>query len=62
MILVALGKNARLDLGYKRTDGMHLIGLGVFEVMWNNKTKRWGFGLGLPYIIGIGIFFKERRV
>lgn len=59
-ILTAIGKESTFTVGYV-TDKMYkdnkCFSLIFAEVVWNRKTKRWGIGIGIPFIYSIGIVF-----
>jgi len=59
-LLTALGKESTFTIGYM-TDKIEkdhkCISLIFVEIFWSNKTKRWGIGIGIPYVASIGIAF-----
>lgn len=59
-IITAIGKESSFDIGYKidpECFDSKFICLIIFDIFWNRKTKRWGFGFGIPFIFGIGFIF-----
>ena len=58
--LIAFGKDSTFTIGYT-TDKINKdhksISLVFIEVFWSNATKRWGFGIGIPFVVSVGIFF-----
>jgi hypothetical protein len=53
-------KSPALQFGYfsdkKFSSHKHLC-LIFFDIFWNKKTGRWGFGIAIPYVYAIGICF-----
>lgn len=59
-ILTALGKESTFTIGYM-TDKINkdhkCISILFIEIFWSKITKRWGIGLGIPFVASIGIVF-----
>lgn len=59
-ILTAFGKENTFTFGYlvdKRFPNNRCISLIFFEIVWNVKSKRFGVGIGIPFVAAIGVFF-----
>lgn len=57
IILQALGKESDFTLGHKThkdDDSIHTFSLIFIEYFWHTKTKRWGVGIGIPFVYAIG--------
>jgi len=59
-VLTAFGKKSTWTFGFlkdKQDENTKCISIIILEIMWNKNTKRWGIGVGIPFIFGIGIMF-----
>lgn len=59
-LLTAFGKESTFTFGYlvdKQHPNNRCVSLIFFEVVWNVKSKRFGFGIGIPFIAAIGFLF-----
>jgi hypothetical protein len=59
-ILTAFGKDSTFTIGYmtdKICKDHKCISLVFIEVFWSNTTKRWGLGIGIPFVASVGIVF-----
>jgi hypothetical protein len=57
MKLITLGKESTFTIGYmtdKICKDHKCISIIFAEVFWSRKTKRWGFGIGIPFVFSIG--------
>ena len=57
-LITAFGKESTFTIGYivdKIYPSHKCISIVFIEVFWNKETKRYGFGIGIPYIFSIGL-------
>jgi len=59
-LLTAIGKESTFTFGYM-SDKIHkdhkCISIIFIEIFWSKTTKRWGVGIGIPFVFSIGIAF-----
>jgi hypothetical protein len=59
-VITAFGKENTCTFGFltdKQNKNIKCISIIILEIMWNKNTKRWGIGVGIPFVFGIGIMF-----
>lgn len=59
-VLTAFGNKSTWTFGLltdKKDKNIKCVSIIILEVMWNKSTKRWGIGIGIPYVFSVGVFF-----
>ncbi len=61
-VLIVTGKESTFTIGYG-SDKTHkdnkYISLIFFEIFWNKKNKKFGLGIGIPFLAAIAIVFGD---
>lgn len=61
-LLTAIGKESTLSFGYmvdKKDSDLKCVSIVFFEVIWNSRTRKFGIGIGIPFVAALGFFFVK---